>query len=48
MGVWGGRSSIFSYIHMAWTIFRGSENEYFGGMKKLWIFLGGHYIPGIT
>ena len=28
--------------------FRGSENEYFGGMKKLWIFLGGHYIPGST
>ena len=40
----GGRSSIFSYVHMhmAWTIFKGSEKKnIFGGMKKLWIFLGG-------
>ena len=56
-----GGTPIFSYIHMAWTIFFGSiffffflggggfrkNMNIFGGMNKLWIFLGDHHIIGL-
>ena len=54
----GGCTLIFSYIHrlgsfflfeiLNLTIFWGfQKNEYFGGMKILWIYLGGHHKIGL-
>ena len=47
-----GGGWVLQYFHLyvglthflGFNIFGGFlKNEYFGGMKKLWIFLGGHY-----
>ena len=46
---WWVGTPFFSFIRRFDPLFRVQhflgvlKNEYFGGMKKLWIFLGGHY-----
>ena len=45
MGGGGGRgSSLFSYVHVAWTILGVQKNEYFRGYEETVDILGGHYI----
>ena len=35
----GAGTPIFSYIHMAWTIFGDFKNQYFEGVSEKWLYL---------
>ena len=41
----GGNPILLIWLGPFWGV---QKNEYFGGMKKLWIFFRGHYTIGLN